>query len=214
MKTIERRNCAAAEVRIEGDGEDRKIVGYAAVYYRADDPGTEYTLWGDNVERIMPGAFDRAISEDDTVGLFNHDSNMVLGRRTAGTMRLTVDDRGLRYEIDPPDTQTGRDVVASLERGDVNGSSFGFKIDHEEWVSEGDGVSNVRLIRGVKLFDVGPVTFPAYTSTAAGMRADTETLDEARASLEAWQNGRAAEQAEVRARRMKMKDVDAAAVSG
>ena len=212
--TIERRNCAAAEVRIEGEGEGRKIVGYAAVYYRADDPGTEYTLWGDNVERIMPGAFDRAIGEDDTVGLFNHDSNLVLGRRTAGTMRLTVDDRGLRYEIDPPDTQVGRDVVASLSRGDVNGSSFGFRIDHEEWISEGDGVSNVRLIRGVELFDVGPVTFPAYTSTAAGMRADADTLDEAKASRLAWQGKMLAAAADIQERRRRMRIIDSEARVG
>ncbi len=120
----------------------------------------------------MPGAFDRAIREDDVRGLFNHSPDMVLGRTKAKTMRLSVDAMGLAYEIDAPDTQVGRDLVESLRRGDIDGSSFSFTTTDEEWRKEG-GVQ-VRLLKGVALYDVGPVTFPAYEATSAAARSDLE----------------------------------------
>ncbi|NBQ49109.1 MAG: HK97 family phage prohead protease [Marivivens sp.] len=186
---IERRNTGTGEVRMEGEGESRRMVGYAAVFYREGDQGTEYRLWDDAVERIMPGAFD-GVGDDDVRALFNHDPSLLLGRSTAGTLSLSVDERGLRYEIDPGDTTTARDVQAHLERGDLTGSSFGFRITKEEWQSRSDG-PDIRLVRGVELFDVGPVTFPAYESSDAGLRADGDT-GEAKASHDKW----AAEQAE------------------
>ena len=85
---------AAVEKRADGR---RAIVGHAAVYYRADDPGTEYQLFPDLKERIMPGAFDRAAREDDVRALFNHQPDNLLGRTTAKTLALTIDEKGLRY---------------------------------------------------------------------------------------------------------------------
>lgn len=149
------------------------LVGYGAVFYNASDPGTTYSLWEGLEERIMPGAFDRAIREDDVRGLFNHEADHLLGRTKSGTMRLLVDSKGLRYEIDLPDTTSARDVAASAKRGDLSGSSFSFTTTDEEWVKEGG--MQVRLIKGVQLFDVGPVTFPAYEATT------TEARDEIRA---------------------------------
>jgi len=180
---IERRNTGAGEVRMEGEGEAKRMAGYAAVFFREGDAGTEYRLWDGAVERIMPEAF-AGLADQDVRALFNHDSNMLLGRSTAGTLALSVDDTGLRYEIDAGDTTVGRDVKTHLERGDLTGSSFGFRVTREEWV-ERDGQPDLRLIRGVDLYDVGPVTFPAYESTNAGLR--TEGGDaEARASHEKW----------------------------
>lgn len=189
---IERRNCDAGEIRMDGEGDDRKIVGYAAVFFREGDAGTEYTLWDGAVERIEPGAFDN-VASDDVRALFNHDPNMLLGRSTAGTLRLSVDDKGLRYEIDPSDTTTGRDVQTHLERGDLTGSSFGFRVTKEEWVTR-DNQPDLRMIRGVELFDVGPVTFPAYESSDAGIRADGD-VGEARSSHKAWTEQQAADAA-------------------
>ncbi|MHB1037539.1 MAG: HK97 family phage prohead protease [Pirellulales bacterium] len=170
--TLERRILAArlAPIRVESraEGEGKTITGYGAVYYRADDPGTEYELWEGLFERIMPGAFDRAIKEDDVRGLFNHDPNQILGRNTAKTMRLTSDAKGLRYEIDPPDTQLGHDLLASIKRGDISGSSFSFVPDRVTWIEE--GARMIRQIEAVRLWDTGPVTFPAYTATTAGTR--------------------------------------------
>lgn len=154
------------------------VSGYAAVFYREDEPGTEFELWDGYVERIMPGAFDRAIQEDDVRALFNHDANYVLGRNKASTLRLSVDSVGLRYEIDMPDTQTGRDVRQLIERGDVDGSSFAFIADGVE--RRRDNGVEVREVTSVQLYDVGPVTYPAYAATT------TDTRD-AKRNLEEWQ---------------------------
>ena len=82
------------------------ISGYAAVYHRSEDAGTQYQLMDSYYERIKPGAFDRALAEkQDVRALFNHDANHVLGRTTSGTCRLSCDSVGLRYEVDLPNTQ-------------------------------------------------------------------------------------------------------------
>lgn len=160
-------NIANVAIRAEGDGTGM-IHGYGAVYYDGT-PNTEYQLWPGMVERIMPGAFARAVNQkDDARALFNHDTNMVLGRVSAGTLRLAEDNRGLRYEIDPGDTSVYRDVSAFIKRRDVQGSSFAFNVTDEQPRKE-NGI-RIREIRGVELFDVGPVTFPAYESTSTGIR--------------------------------------------
>lgn len=165
----------------KSDGGGIKIIGYGAVYYRDNDPATEYRLFEDIVERIMPGAFERATTEgDDVRGLFNHDPNILLGRVGAGTMELVADDVGLRYEISPPDTQAARDVVAMIERGDLDGSSFSFVPGRVTWAEAGSQV--VRQIEDFKtVHDTGPVTFPAYEGTTAAVR----SLDGVRAEYEA-----------------------------
>jgi uncharacterized protein len=169
-----------ATIETRGDGQ-KVVSGYAAVFYRAGDAGTEYQLWDNLYERIDTGAFSRAISErQDVRGLFNHDPDHLLGRTASNTLRLSVDERGLRYEIDLPDTQAGRDVAVSLSRGDLTGSSFSFIPRAVSWAD--DNGREIRTIDDVDLFDVGPVTFPAYQATSAGMRAagETEEIEESR----------------------------------
>jgi HK97 family phage prohead protease len=169
------RNIAWLEDRADGS---KKIVGYAAVYYNPDDPGTEFELWryGDDrcVERIMPGAFDRAMKEgDDCRALFNHNPHRLLGRRSASTLKLKVDRIGLRFEVTPPETAAADDVLQAIERGDLTGCSFTFAVDKDgqKWISQGG--RTVREIHSFSgLFDVGPVTFPAYESTSCGVRSD------------------------------------------
>ena len=168
-------------IRVEGRADGgQKIVGMAAVYYDGT-PRTEYTLWDGVKERIRHGAFSQLLKDGtDTRALFNHDPDNLLGRTTTDTLKLKSTRFGLAYEITPPDTQTARDVVALLQRGDLTGSSFSFLIGEESWKEEEDG-DEVREIKQVaKLFDVGPVTFPAYEATTANMR-----------SLESWRAERA-----------------------
>lgn len=206
---VERRFVSSRQfpIRIEqrGEGEAAKpvIVGYAAVFYDPADAGTEYKFsgwWDEFVERIMPGAFDRAIREDDVRALFNHNPDHLLGRSTAATLRLSVDKKGLRYEIDPPDTGVGGQVLVNIGRSELTGSSFAFGIGEQVWrevKQEDDSVLVIREIHQVEpLYDVGPVTYPAYESTTAGVRAfrsahAVEDLQEARKSYEAWKTQRA-----------------------
>ena len=205
-RPMERRTTTVGEVHIEKrtDG-GQMLVGYGAVFYREGDAGSEYGLAPDLKERIAPTAFDRALSaKQDVRGLFNHDPNMLLGRSTAGTLRLTKDARGLRYEIDLPDTQVGKDVAASVARGDLSGSSFSFSVNGKggqrfEKGSEFD----VRQITDVNLYDVGPVTFPAYESTSTGLRAAGG--QDAAEAHEAWLAERQQEQ---RNRRLRLLELD------
>jgi len=174
-------------------GDDPKatvLVGYAAVYYDGT-PETEYTLWRGAVERIIPGAFDRAIAENDDVrALFNHDSALLLGR-TPQTLALSSDKVGLRYAINLGDTSIAKDVAQHVGRGDVSGSSFAFQVEREEWVIENiddEDSTEIRNILSVRLFDVGPVTYPAYDATTAEANAERSDGDntDARTARDDW----------------------------
>lgn len=129
--------CYSGEVRAEQrTDEPTRILGYGSVFNSRSEP-----LWGFR-EIIKPGAFDDVLN-DDVRGLFNHDPNFILGRSAAGTLSLSVDERGLRYDITAPDTQTIRDLVlAPMMRGDINQSSFAFRVSHdgENWYQDDEGV--------------------------------------------------------------------------
>lgn len=150
------------EARADKEQATRRIVGHASVFNRDADIGGWF------IESVAPGAFKRAIREDDVRALFNHDSNIVLGRNKAGTLKLSEDDVGLAIDIDPPDTQWARDLMVSIERGDINQMSIGFRVLKQEWDETGD-VAKRKLLE-VELFDVSPVTFPAFVETDVGLR--------------------------------------------
>ncbi len=156
-----------------GTAESKLIRGYGSVFYNESDPGTEYWLWSDIVERVMPGAFDELLaSNPDVRGLFNHDSNYVLGRTTAGTCRLSVDTVGLYYECDEsPNDPDWQRVAEKITRGDVNGSSYSFIPGSTIWEETKDANDNYVWIRWIKtvdmVYDVGPVTFPAFTAATS-----------------------------------------------
>jgi len=139
------------------------MVGHAAVFNSWADIGGYFR------ERVAPGAFTRAVKEDDVRALFNHDANFILGRNTACTLLLEEDDTGLAIQIFPPDTQIARDLAVSMERGDVTQMSFGFRVKKDEW----DYNTKIpeRTLLEVELFDVSPVTYPAYPTTDVGLRA-------------------------------------------
>ena len=161
--TIERRNFNLSELRAITDEKGlRKISGYAAVFNSV----SEELSWFK--EKIEPGAFGESIGTDDIRALWNHDSNYVLGRNKSGSLMLVEDQHGLKIEIDPPDTQWARDLMVSIDRGDVSQMSFGFQTITDKWeMSEG---VDMRTLLKVRLFDVSPVTFPAYPDTEVGLR--------------------------------------------
>ncbi|EOT1738166.1 HK97 family phage prohead protease [Klebsiella pneumoniae] len=168
------------EVRTESQNEQpTKIIGYAAVFNSRSEP-----MYGFR-EIIAPGAFDDVL-QDDVRGLFNHDPNYVLGRTTSNTLAISVDAHGLRYEITAPDTQTIKDlVVAPISRGDVNQSSFAFRVapGGERWYEDDEGVVIREITKFSRLYDVSPVTYPAYRAADSSVR-----------SLENWKQQRSGEE--------------------
>ncbi|HKD60538.1 MAG TPA: HK97 family phage prohead protease [Terracidiphilus sp.] len=165
---MERRFIKGGQVRAK-TGDKPGISGVAAVY------GPEYDL-GYFSEKIAPGAFTRALEEKQDVRcLFNHNPDNLLGRTKNRTLSLADSSDGLQYDCDTdPETSVGRDVVRMIERGDLDGCSFAFVVRKDNWSDEFDGagryVRTVRTIEDLDLYDVGPVTYPAYTETSVGIR--------------------------------------------
>jgi uncharacterized protein len=122
-------------------------------------------------EEIAPGAFDRALKKSDIRGLFNHSANYVLGRTKSGTMRVWADSKGLHYEI-PSLPASRADVAEAVQRGDVDGNSFSFVVAKGgDSFSNRNGVTVRRITEFEEILDVGPVVWPAYTSTTIAQRA-------------------------------------------
>jgi HK97 family phage prohead protease len=196
-----------AELTIEERADGSQVLtGYAAVYNKFSLPLRE----GGSTFReiILPGAFDKILNrqrgKQDVVALFNHDSNLVLGRTSSGTLELSSDDRGLRYTVNPPDTQTGRDVMHLIRRRDLRGSSFAFMVDEAKganWTSDDQGA--IRQIRDISMLaDVSVVLTPAYPASSVTI---------AQRSYEAWLATRQPEErAAIVARRSLVRDAAAA----
>lgn len=164
------------DIEVRSEGESPRIVGHAAVF------DSTITLYPGVKERVAKGAFLDSIEKDDVRVLFNHDPNYVLGRNKNGTLKLSEDSTGLLYEVEPPDTQQARDVVALIKRGDISQNSFGFRIVDQSWDEESDGTL-VRTLNKVKLFDVSPVTYPAYPTTDLKLRTEEDLRKEAAEAL-------------------------------
>lgn len=187
----------ASEVRaLRSDAGKPAVITGKIVYDQRSKPIAGYFY-----EIVRRGAFAGALTgKDDVRGLYNHDDRMILGRLSAKTLRLFDDADGLRYEIDVPDTSYGKDLLISIERGDLNQSSFGFRKIRDKWSEErtADGILvEVRELLEVELFDVSPVAFPAYTESSVAMRC----LDERR-------KAKAAENPKLRAARVRLAEVE------
>lgn len=169
--TIERRVVTGAQLRAARAADaPTTFTGYAALFNsRSED-------LGGFTELIAPGAFRAAIPTSDVRALFNHDPNYVLGRTTAGTLTVREDQRGLAMETTPPDVQWVRDLTVSMERGDIDQMSFGFRVAKggDEWVYTDETVTRT-ITEIAELLDVSIVTYPAYPETDVAVR-----------SFEAW----------------------------
>jgi HK97 family phage prohead protease len=154
------------EVRDAGEGTPPAIVGHAAVFDQLSED------LGGFREIIKPGSFLAALAASDVRALWNHNPDFVLGRQSSGTVTVAEDERGLGTNINPPDTQLIRDMVLTpMRRGDVNQASFGFWVDKDEWSTMPDGMLLRTIVAFRELFDVSPVTFPAYPQTRLEARA-------------------------------------------
>lgn len=163
-KKIERRYFGSSvEIRAGEDGKVKGGKGLAAVYNKLSD-----NLGGFR-EKIAPGAFDGVLDNDVRV-LRDHKPGQILGRTSKGTAKISLTSEGLEYTWDDPDTTYSRDLQKSMARGDIDQSSFGFTVDEDDWEEDEEG----RMIRTIKkvreLFDVSPVTFPAYPDATVAKR--------------------------------------------
>jgi hypothetical protein len=161
----------------------QRLSGYAAVY-------NQPTLLGSHYEQIAPGAFDRALRAHDTDvrALLNHNPDLLLGRQSSGTLRLTSDRVGLRFEVDLPDTGAGRDARQLVARGDLTGASFAFIPGIDEVTRRRDGKQLRTHTMVASLRDISIVTYPAYSAATVNLRDGTPLdarLRELRARFEA-----------------------------
>lgn len=177
----------SGNMEVRADGETKRIGGLAAVFGRMANIGNWF------VERIEPGFFDEC-DMGATACLFNHDQNLVLGRVKSGTLELKTTADGLDYTANPPATRA--DVVELIERGDVHQSSFAFKVKKARWeqltpddlrghftdreieqLTYGGKIDLRILEKADRLYDVSPVTFPAYKDATVGARSLSELED-------------------------------------
>lgn len=176
------------ELREAQEGGSPVIEGYAAVFGdMSEDLGGFY-------EKIERGAFAATLDKADVRALWNHNADYPLGRMKAGTLMLGEDERGLKFSINLPDTQYARDLLVSMRRGDVDQMSFGFRTVRDRWEQKGGQV--IRTLLEVELFDVSPVTYPAYPTTSAAVRSQLEAFN--RTSQEADAAASGAAEAKVR----------------
>lgn len=151
-------------IQHRAEGESRTITGYAAVFNKDSE---DFGGW---VERIDPKAFDDVLG-DDAVALFNHDPNLILARNNVN-LTLSIDDVGLKYTFEAPNTTVGNDLLENIRIGNVRQSSFAFIASATKWEDPADKTQrSVRTILKVeRLYDVSPVTYPAYPDTTVASR--------------------------------------------
>lgn len=153
---------AELETRMLDDSDEKLVEGYASLF----DQRYDIAGWFDEV--VERGAFDET-DMSDVVLNFNHNNDVILGRTTAGTLTLTVDERGLKFKANLPDTQQANDLYKSIKRGDINQCSFAFIVDEANWVEESE--KELRKITKIKkLYDVSITTFGANPKTSVDAR--------------------------------------------
>ena len=121
---------------------------------------------GGFVEVISPGAFSEQLANNpDVRALVEHDQKLILGRTKSGTLKITDSPEGLKVDIDPPETQSARDLMVSVERGDISGMSFGFSVPQDGDVWDFDQVPALRTVNKAILHEVTITSLPAYQAT-------------------------------------------------
>ena len=161
--TIERRFMTS---ELRAAQESREIVGYFATFN-----SMSLDLGGFR-EIIRPGAFTRSLKEQPDVKCFwQHDTSLVLGRTTPGTLELEEDERGLRFKLTPPNSPLGQNALESVRRGDVTSCSFGFNCVNDRVTKQEDGTV-LRELFDVDLFEGSLVTYPAFPASSAEVRSD------------------------------------------
>lgn len=151
--------------------DSNKIIGLGSVF------NSRSVDLGGFVEIIAPTAFDGRLS-DDVRALFNHNPDFVLGRTTSGTLGLSTNAEGLRYDIEPPETSWAKDLMISMRRGDISQSSFGFRVKDDDWVYDEKNDIVVRTVHSIDVLrDVSVVTYPAYDTAPSSVRSASAIIE-------------------------------------
>lgn len=164
------------QIEVRDDGT-KKISGYAAVF------NSDSVDFGYFVERIRPGAFEKTLRDNpDVVALLSHDTGQPIARTSAGNLKLSEDERGLKFELNPIDTEDGRKANEWVKSGVARGMSFGFMPEEDAWSTKNG--KNLRELISVRLYEISLVTFPAYPATEASMRSLEDIGNSGRILLE------------------------------
>lgn len=164
-KTETRELTGKIELRENGEGK-RMLTGYAVKWEMKSQVLGFLRKFR---EQFKKGAFTESLEKDDQLFLWSHDPSKVLGRTKNGTLRLEEDDIGLRFELDLPNTTLGNDAYETIKRGDVDGVSFGFKVEADE-IQDADDDLPLRTVTKARLFEVSVVAFPAYPDSEVSAR--------------------------------------------
>lgn len=170
-----------AEIELRADEDKKTLHGYAAKFESLSVP-----LFGFR-EKIRKGAFVSSIKKTNVRALWNHNPDYVLGSTKNGTLQLEEDDKGLRFELELPDTQAGRDAAVSVSRRDVDGMSFSFEAKKQEW-DEKDDKNVIRTLIEVDVKEISPTAFPAYPSTKVVARSVKDDYDDYSAEQQIEEN--------------------------
>lgn len=158
------------------ENEDGKRTIAGTIKYDTDS--ADFIDWyGDTwVEQIASGAFSESLKTRDVVGLWSHDTAQVLGNTKSGTLRITDTEKELRFELDIPNTTVGNDAWELIQRGDIDGVSFGMVVTKDKWSTEERDGKKIykRTVLSAELYEISPVAFPAYPSNEVSAR----SLDE------------------------------------
>lgn len=171
---LRRRFFQTDKLELREDGEKPQLTGYGIVY------GQRTQLWEDLWEVIHPGAATEYLATDPDIRCaFNHSRDNIFGRTKSGTLNLHEDDFGVLYVVSPPDAQWSRDVMESIRRGDIDGSSFTFGVEpqDERVTKQPDGTYLREIFKLSVIGEMGPVSYPAYTGTTAYARSLQEEYD-------------------------------------
>lgn len=157
------------EFETRTEGESNTLIGYGAVF------NSNSQDLGGFIERIEPGAFDEVL-DDDVYGLLNHNTDKILGRNKVN-MKLSADDKGLKYRIELPDTATAKEVRTLVKDGIIDKSSFAFQIKEQRWEHRRGELSIRTITKFKRLFDVSPVSGPAYLDTSVSVRSYQKEIE-------------------------------------
>lgn len=182
-----KREIRSVECRVSVGENTRTVEGYALLF---NVDSTPMGWSGDWVEKIAPGALDGVLENSDVLCLLNHDESrgvLARWRKEPGSLKLEVDEKGLRYSFEAPNTALGEELLEGIRRKDISASSFAFTVEDDEWLQRDTNTYERVIKRFGQLFDVSPVYRPAYEDTSVAVRSLGEIKEkEKRETLEAY----------------------------